>query len=378
MKRISRLLNGGACLVATFALAACAHGEAHEQEAPPVASNDGASMHFDPNSPAMGFVKIGTVAKSDVPVAALLTGQVAFDEDHTQRVASPLDGRATRLLVKLGDHVRGGQVLVELVAPAAGQLQADAQKSAQDLELAKRSLDRANVLKADGAVSEKELAQLESDYRKARADVARTETALRSFGLSASEPTISAALRTQISGTVVERNVLVGQEIRADAPTPLFTVSDLDTVWVLADVYEQDLSLVHVGDEVSVTVAAYPSEVFAGKVGHIGDVVDPQSRTVKIRCVVPNAGARLKPAMFAKITIKDAGEHQVVEIPSKAVISEAKQSKVLVIDGDVLKARAVDVGPDIDGMVRVLSGLKVGDRIVLEGALFLKSAIDSR
>src|SRR5262249_1621481 len=122
------------------------------------------SITLAPSSPRLSFLKIETVAESDDVPAVILTGKVGFDENHTQRVASPIDGRVVKLLVEPGNRVSAGQVLVELSSPSMGQMHADAQKAAQDLALTEKALDRATKLKADGAVSEKEVAQVEADY----------------------------------------------------------------------------------------------------------------------------------------------------------------------------------------------------------------------
>jgi cobalt-zinc-cadmium efflux system membrane fusion protein len=145
----------------------------------------------------------------------------------------------------------------------------------------------------------------------------------------------------------------------------------------MGDVYEQDLSLVQAGSAVSVRVPAYPGESFPGKVVHVGDVLDPQTRTVKLRCSVANPGARLKPEMFAKIDLRDAGGHKVLVVPAKAVLADGEKTKVVIAsEGNVFRMRQVQVGPELDGMVRVLGGLSPGERIVTDGALFLKREIE--
>ncbi len=338
--------------------------------------HDGVTL--EPTNPSLKFVKIEELKPSDAAPNVALTGRITFDEDHTQRVATPIDGRATAILVKLGDHVKPGQTLVELSSPQVGQLQADAQKTQQDLLVAQRTADRVHRLKVDGAVSEKDVGQAEADLQKAKADVGRTVAQLRSIGVSASDPAVAVGIRAQLGGTVVERNALVGQEVRADATTPLMTITNLDSLWVSADVYEQDLALVSSGETVEVRVAAYPGERFVGTVARLGDVVDPVSRTVKLRCIVPNPGGRLKPEMFAKIALAEGNGKQVLVIPAKAVLNEAGKSRVIVVQGTTFRPVTVEVGPETDGKVRVLAGLKVGDRVVTDGALFLKHDIDEK
>jgi cobalt-zinc-cadmium efflux system membrane fusion protein len=354
--------------------AACGHQDRNAEVAMNAPSAD--SIHLGEGNPKLPFIKIEVVTESDGGTSMTLTGRVDFDEDKTQRVASPIDGRAASLLVSPGDRVKAGQALIQLSSPQVGQLQAEALKAGQDLTVAQKALDRANKLQADGAISDKEVAQIEADYRKAKSDAESSTAQLRALGISPSDPTVTVALRAQVPGTVVERNVLVGQEVRADGATPLVTISDLETVWVLADVYEQDLKLVQQGASVNVRVPAYPDQVFAGTVAHIGDVLDPASHTVKLRCVVPNSEHKLKPEMFAKIELAGTAGGKAIFIPSKAVLADSEHSRVIVDSGGgTFKTRVVSVGPETEGKVRVLGGLVAGERIVTDGALFLQGDI---
>jgi cobalt-zinc-cadmium efflux system membrane fusion protein len=336
-------------------------------------------IRYDPNHAPHDFMKVETVQEASGASSISLPGRVSFDEDHTQRVASPIDGRAVSILVKAGDRVRSGQPLVQLSSPNVGLVQADAQKAMTDLSVAEKATERVHKLQAEGAVAEKEVAQSEGDLRKARADYARATAQLKSLGVSPSDPAVNAALRAQITGVVIERNVLVGQEVRADQATPLLTISSLDTVWVLADAYEQDLGLIAEGDAVMIQVPAYPGEKFAGKVGHIGEVVDSATRTVKIRCIVPNKDHRLKPEMFAKVEVSDGGHRKVMTVASKAVLTDGDKTYVIVAtEGNVFRIRRVDVGPESDGRVRVLGGITPGEKIVTEGAIFMKREIENQ
>jgi cobalt-zinc-cadmium efflux system membrane fusion protein len=355
----------------------CSKGQT--EEISPKTGEEHDFVRYDTGKVPLDFITIGTVAESSGTTSVSLTGRVTFDEDRTQRVASPIDGRAVAILVKLGDKVRAGQALVQLSSPNVGQLQADAQKAASDLTISEKSIERVHKLQAEGAVAEKDVAQAEGDYRKARSDQGRATMQLRSLGVSPTDPAVHVALRAQIPGTVVERNVLVGQEVRADQATPLLTISSLDTIWVLADAYEQDLGLVQEGDAVGIRVPAYPGEIFPGVVKHVGEVIDPSTRTVKIRCVADNPDHRLKPEMFAKIDVRSSASRKIVTVPSKAVLNEGDKSLVVVAtEGNVFRTRQVEVGPDIDGQVRVIKGLIPGEKIVSAGAIFMKREIESR
>jgi cobalt-zinc-cadmium efflux system membrane fusion protein len=267
---------------------------------------------------------------------------------------------------------------VELSSTRVAEIEADAQKAEQDLALAKKSVDRAEKLRQEGAISDKEVAQVGTEFEKAKADAARVTAQLRALSLSRSGPGLAASLWAQIPGTVVERSIFVGQEVRADAVSPLLTITNLGTVWVLADVYEQDLGLVAPSAAVTVRVPAYPSETFAGKVDHIGEVLDPATRTVKVRCVVPNQTARLKPEMFAKIDLAATGRRAGIVVPARAILTDSEHSRVIIAsEGNVFRQRIVEVGPEIDGQVTVASGIKPGEKVVTSGAIFLRREMES-
>jgi cobalt-zinc-cadmium efflux system membrane fusion protein len=378
------LLAGG--LMAGAALAAgCTQVTEDPAQAAGGSSSDKAPdlsrdfVRLEPKSPRLDFIKVGVVSESEGSGKITLPGRIAFNEDRTQRVASPIDGRATALLVKLGDKVSAGQPLVQLSSPRVGQIQSDAQKALSDLSVAEKATERVHKLQGIGAASEKDVAQAEGDYKKAKSEYASASAQLRSLGISASDPAVNVALRAQIPGVVVERNVLVGQEVRSDGAAPLLTVSSLDTIWILADAYEQDLGMVTEGAAVSVRVPAYPGETFPGKVQHIGDVLDPNTRTVKIRCVAANPGHRLKPEMFAKVDIDNPRGPKVITVPSRAVLNDGDKSMVIVAtEGNIFRSRTVEVGPEVDDSVRILRGLTPGEKIVTSGAIFMKQEIDSR
>ncbi len=335
-------------------------------------------LKVEPGSPRLEFVTMERVRAAESIAKVSLTGRIAFDEDRTQRLASPIDGRVIAIRVQPGDRVRVGQPLIELSSPHVGLLQADAQKAQQDLTVAQKAIERVRKLREDNAVSDKEVAQAEADFNKARSELARTGAQLKSLGVSASEPAVNVSLRAQLAGTVVDRAVLAGQEVRADQATPLITLSNLESVWVLADVYEQDLALVQKDARVDIKVPAYPAESFPGKVGYVGDVVDATSRTVKLRCIVPNPGGRLKPEMFARLELSGASAGPMITVPSRALVIEGDRAQVIVAtEGNIFRARRVDLGPEIEGRVRVLRGLSLGETIVTDGAIFLKREIDS-
>ncbi len=355
----------------------CASGCSSKEEKPKEEVPESEGIDFRNHQDSLKYVQIEAVKVETIRPSLNLPGKITFDEDHTQRIASPIDGRVHSVLHKLGDKVKAGTPLIELTSPQVAQLESDLRKAEEDQMVAKKSLERAKALQADGAVSAKEFAQIEADQRKAEAEVARVRAQLGVLGIS-DKASIIASLSSQVAGAVVERNVLPGQEVRADAAQPLMTVSDLSKVWALADVYEADVSLVDPGDPAEVKVPAYPDDVFKGQVVYVGEVVDPTSRTVKVRLEFPNSEFKLKPDMFANVKIDAAEDLKCIMVPTAAVLTNGDRSEVVAASADkpdVFKIRTVKVGSELEGKVRIYEGLKEGDRIITKGALFMKQEI---
>lgn len=323
---------------------------------------------------------VEATAESEVTAA---TGKVAFDEERVSRVASPVSGRVVELLAHPGDRVRKGQGLLVIASPDAQSAVADYVAAAADKAVADKNLERQRRLYADQAVPYKEVLQAESDATKAAAAHARAAGRLEVLGIdprSGEARSSRFTLRAPIEGIVVERPAFPGMEVRPDSGAPLVTVADLTRLWVLADVYERDLGRVAVGQRATVRVAAEPGRTFSGKVTHVGELVDPATRTVKLRIEVANPALELKPEMFARVTLQGAAPGSAaLTVPTSAVLSDGDASAVIVARGDGrFEKRTVELGGDRDGRVRVLSGLAMGERVVVDGALYLKAAIEDR
>jgi cobalt-zinc-cadmium efflux system membrane fusion protein len=328
------------------------------------------------------FLKVAPVTESTEAGVAAATGRVTFNEDRVSRVGSPLNGRILELLVKPGDKVKKGQPLVVIASPDAQGAITDLIAAEADISVARKNLERNKRLYADQAVPQKDVLQAEGDFTKAAAAVDRARGKLEVLGIDPKQKTARFTLRAPIDGTCVERPATAGMEVRADAGAPLLTIADLASLWVLADVYERDLGQVATGQSATVRVPAYPTEAFTGKVSHVGDLVDPQTRTVKLRVVVDNKDGRLKPEMFAKVMLSAArvdGAPKILSVPAEAVLSDGEASAVIVArESGRFQKRTIEVGAEQDGKVRILAGLSPGENVVVEGALFIKAEIDDR
>ena len=349
-------------LVALAALPACRRQEATE------ATAAAAEARLTPAQ--LSFLKFAPVAEVEGTSLADLNGTIEFDEERTARLAAPVPGRVVQLLVQAGDRVDADQPLVALESPEVKAAQADYVRADGDSRLARKTAERATRLRAAQAIAEKDYLQAGEDAQKAAADFAHARAQLERLRVAPGEPTSRYLLRAPLGGTVVERKALVGMEASAESAEPLVVVSDLSRVRVVLRVPERQLPLLQPGQAVAVRVDAYPQE-FPGTVAAVGDVIEDATRTVPVRCTVPNADRLLKPAMFARVTLKAPPGLRLTVVPSHALLSDGQHFRVLVRTGDGrLESRPVEVGAQVDGLVQVRSGLRVGEEVVSEGALF--------
>jgi cobalt-zinc-cadmium efflux system membrane fusion protein len=334
-----------------------------------------------------GQIQVEPVLVSSEQVMLRTSGKVGFDEEHLSYVSSPLAGRVVSVAARAGEHVGVGQTLAVIDSPDLGAASSEFIKARADLMLAERNQKLAADLLAAKAMAAKDFQKAEDEYVKAKADLRRTRERLLSLGVA--EDQLDGALDTlhvrsqfnltsPISGTVVERSVTLGQMVGGDAPQRLFVVADLSTLWVTADIYEKDLSLVRPGEEVSVRAAAWPDEQFKGRIDYVGDTVDPNSRTIKVRLAVDNQQLRLKPEMFVTATVRTTGNATVLTVPVAAVHGEgAGQPYVFTkVDGNRFVRRAVTLGAKVDDRVAIREGLSPQDHVVTLGSILLQAEAD--
>jgi len=292
-------------------------------------------------------------------------------------VLAPLPGQVLDFHLRVGDPVTKDQPLFSIKSREMAALVTDYLQSQRDLDLAEKTHAMTQDLFEHQAASRIALQQSENDLAKAKSSVARAEEALRVLGLDPKEAEKAAGLRALIPvlspmpGTIIERAVTEGQFVAADS-TPLLTIADLTSVWVLVDVFERDIHLIRVGQKVQVTAAAYPDRRFTASVERIGDKVDAESRTLKVRLLVSNPQMLLKPEMFIAAVVEVGGGGTSLTVPSKAVFMEDGKSYLFVAAGPRrFERRPVTASPDGEGRVRISGGLKAGDSVVTEGALLV-------
>lgn len=334
-------------------------------------------LRFAADSPQLTFIKIEAVEALPEPLLDPLSARIAYDENHTARIGSPIAGRVTRILVQPGDHVSAGQQLLLLDAPEYGSAAADVAKSRADFQLKQKAYARSRELFEAEVIARKEFESAESELHQSEAEHNRARLRLRNL-----DPAVSAisgggyALRAPIAGVVTERAVNPGSEVRPDAPNPLFVITDPTHLWVIVDLPERNLGALHAGQGVNVEVDAYPNQRFPGRVASVGEVLDPATRRVQVRCVLDNRQHLLKPEMYARVTPLVDSRGKLPRIPNSALLTVGLYSFVFVEkEPGVFERRQVTLGLQGRSESYVKQGLAGGERVVTAGALLLNSEL---
>lgn len=334
---------------------------------------------FTVPSDQMSHVQVATVESQKLPRVLRLTGSVAYNSFETTPVITQVSGPVARILVLPGEWVRKGQPMLYVASPDYAQARTNYLKARDAFALAGKNHARAQDLYAHHAIAQADLQQAESTYNQSQADLQAAEQALRVLGVDPEKlPQQPASpevpVLSPIAGEAVERLVGPGQVIQAGA-TQVFTISNMSSVWVLANVYEHDLGYVHIGDPVAIQTDAYPT-TFHGRISYIGAALDPASRTLQVRIVTENPGRKLKKDMYVTASVQ-AGAMTTLAVPDAAVLrTPENQPFVYVVANppNEFAQRLVQIGESQGGKTEIASGLKAGEQVVADGSLFLQFA----
>lgn len=351
----------------------------------------------------MGQIAITTVPVKKVQLPELidLTGQVEEDPTMTTPVISLVPGRIIKVNVQLGDEVQAGDILAEVRSDEVAQIESDLLKDvlevdAQisetqvDLELAKATFDRQTLLFGEGIAARSEVERAKGEYQKAQvelrslqtkkdASISATTERMKLYGVHPHEIQRLLSSRTvdntfdvvaPRNGVIVDRQVDIAQLIGSE--DHLFVVSDLSRVWVVAQLFQRDISKVKKGLPVSMIVEGYADKEFKGKVDYISAAIDSTNRTLPVRCTVMNPDLLLKPKMFGRMVV-ECGSCNVLAVPADAVQRTGETNLVYVAESNrVFKERQVEVGKKVGNYIEVLSGVHDGDRVAVKGSLQLR------
>ena len=351
------------------------------------AVRSGNLIKFDINSPQLARIRVAPVESASVPVEELSApGKVELNPSRISRVTLPVAGRVHEVHVGLGDAVRQGQTVVTVESPDVSATQSALRQAEANISQAKATvakseadLARAQDLLANRAIAQKEVLAAETALAQARASLEQATAArdealrkLRVLGLNGNDQEQLVKVRAPVPGKVVEISVAAG-EYRNDTSMPVLTIADLSTVWVSADVPETAIRFIQVGEPVSITMPAFPDRAFTGRVKRIFDLVDPQTRTIKVRAELDNSQGQFRPEMFA-IVRHSQGSKTATVIPKSALFQQQDRTTVFrVRNRGEFEEVPVTVFWQDTARAAIQGQLQPGDHVVIDGVAQLRA-----
>lgn len=373
-----KFLMSAIILLATLILVGCG-SEEQAASNEPVGLADTEDLNQITLDPEMAKrVKVGRLELVQLAAKLQVPSQIKVDEQKLIRVGANVTGRIIDVNAQLGDNVDAGAALASISSPELTKAQLDYLRAHSNTQLDARAAERAQLLLAADVIGRAELQRREAELQISRAELSAAKDQLRLLGVldSAVNELVkrgsilpSVAITVSKSGTVIERNVLVGQVVQPS--DRLFKVADLSTVWAVGDVPEHNARNVMEGQHVAIHVPALDNVILDGRIVFVADTVNPLTRTVTVRTVVDNPERKLKPSMLASMIIKESPRERLV-VPETAVVRESNQDYVFIAESETQFQRVpVELGYVIDKVRPVLEGLSVGQTIVMDGAFHL-------
>lgn len=346
--------------------------------------DEGPVVHLQPEQIQAANIQVGKVEIRKETAVLEANGQIVAADDRQARVGVRVPGRITALEASVGDRVKKGQRLAVIESPELGRAKSDYVSAAASARLARENAKREKQLFEKKISAEVEWRKAEAEAVRTAAELQAAENRLHALGISDSQLpdkvahfTSTFGAHSPIAGVVVERPVTLGEMVNPEKT--LFLVMDLSQVWLLVDVFERDIGQVALGQKVKVAVTAYKEAQFEGEVSYIGAIVEPRSRAIKVRIALPNPTGKLKPGMFARVSLADTtgDEHEHLFVPVEAV-QRTDKGNIVFVPGDEpgeFVARPVKTGHEAGASVAIESGLTAGDQVVVSGSFILKSEL---
>lgn len=370
-----------AVIALLFALGGCGEKSAKQAEPPPAqakgkAGHEEKGLKLTPEEQERAGIKLEKAASRVIEATVSVTATVRPNQDLVAKIAPRVEGRIVRVMAKLGDVVRAGQTLAVMDSFAIGEAQSALLRAQSSHRVAQADFNRAESLSAEEIIPQRDLLRARGELEKASAELRAAQDKLRLLGGSVgtggrAESTFP--LTAPFAGTVVQKKATVGE--LGSPSEAVFTIADLSKVWVEANLTEDLLAKVKLGDAATITVGAYPGERFAGRVAYLASALDKDTRTTAARIEVMNKDGRLKPEMFANATIATGGKSEAISVPSDAILLLQGQPTVFVAEHGGFEARAVETGEKLPGRTVIKSGLKAGEQVVAAGAYALKARL---
>ena len=370
-----------ATLAAAFALAGCGGGGDNANKMTSFSTAESAASKaelFSLPADQMAHIQIYTVVQAPLARTLRLSGAVAYNSYLTTPVITQVGGPVSRILVTPGEHVTAGQPLLYVASPDYSLLRSTYIKARDASQLADRFYKRAQDLYAHQVIALADLEQAESNRTQAQADLQSSEQAIRVLGITNPESILTAPasaelpLLAPLAGEVVERLCSPGQLLQAGG-TQCFTLSDMNSVWVLVNVYQNDIANVHVGEDVTIDNETYPG-VVRGKIQYVAPALDPTTRTLQARIEASNPGERLKKDMYVTAEVRAGVIPNAISVPDASVLRDTENMPYVYMQtgSSQFARRMVTLGESQGGKTQILSGLQAGDKVVGDGSLFLQ------
>jgi cobalt-zinc-cadmium efflux system membrane fusion protein len=381
VQRERRLAIFCGALVAVLALAGCGGASENANKMTSFSTSESAASKaelFSLPADQLSHIQIYTVVQAPLERTLRLTGEVAYNSYVTTPVITQVGGPVSRIVVTPGEHVTVGQPLLYVASPDYSLLRSAYIKARDAFQLADRFYKRAQDLYAHQAISQADLEQAESNRTQAEADRQSSEQAIRVLGITNPESILTAPstaelpLLAPLAGEIVERLCSPGELLQAGA-TQCFTLSDMNSVWVLVNVYQNDIANVHVGEDVAIDDETYPG-VVRGKIQYVAPALDPTTRTLQARIEASNPGERLKKDMYVTAEVHAGVIPNALLVPDAAVLRDTENMPYVYMQtgASQFARRMVTLGESQGGKTQILNGLQAGDKIVGDGSLFLQ------
>lgn len=305
-----------------------------------------------------------------------LTGEVNFDENKVVRIFPFSSGQIVRVNVSVGDHVHAGQVLATIRSAEIASSYSDLAMAENEVNINRKNMENAQHLYQNGITSEREYLEANENYKKSLSSVERIKSQIRINGSGNTTADGTYQITSPRSGYVIDKLVNPGDFIRSDNTNNLFTIGDMQDVWIWANVFEADIARIHANDPADITTMAYPDKHFIGKVDKMSTVLDPVTKVMKVKIILPNEGGLLKPEMFANVVIKSVQQNNCVSVPSSAIISENGKNYVVVFkDQSNVSIREVNIMSTNEEETYISSGLQIGEQVITKNQILVYQKI---
>jgi len=352
-------------VVSFFSLTACNEAAEKKEER---------QQYVIPDS-LLKTLKIDTVQTCPLVDAITLTGMVDFNQDKQVNIYPLVSGNVEDIKVQLGDYVQKGQELAVIKSSEMAGYSNSLVNAQTNLAVAKKNLDAQRDLFKSGLASSLDVNNAEANYQQA---VAQLEMIERILKINSNNTQGNYIIKAPISGFIVQKNITNNTAIRTDNGNNLFTISDLKDVWIYANVYESNISKIHLGDPVDVTTISYPNRIFKGRIDKMMNVLDPTNKVMKVKVVLPNNDYALKPQMFASILVTNKENKQSICISSKALVFDNSRYYVLKYEGNGKAViTPVEVINTIGDKTYIASGINVGDQIIASQAILIYDTLNN-